>query len=224
MGTHEDFDYYRSHHNLFEGYSITIQYDAATASQTRFRGGLDNLRQLTADEANAGDSDEFGTISGRLIAGSIDAHHTTQYTWLTEIRLDYREPQAGTEPQFHLVQGTGNLRFLEFRNLSAGDAAFIRAVHSDTVVNVDGKFFTVLSFSEQQDGDLRLLGTFDDEPVLVDAQEYRLRFNQAESAANTAANLLVNTDNLDSLLEGVAGNAQAMFNADRQVHHWERFP
>ena len=41
VGTHESFDYYRSRHNLFEGYSVRIEYDAATATQTHYRGKTD---------------------------------------------------------------------------------------------------------------------------------------------------------------------------------------
>ena len=41
VGPHEDFDYYRSRHNLFQNYNVTIQYDAATATPTHFRGASD---------------------------------------------------------------------------------------------------------------------------------------------------------------------------------------
>ena len=41
VGTHEAFDYYRSRHNLFEGYDVTIQYDVVTAAQTHYRGKTD---------------------------------------------------------------------------------------------------------------------------------------------------------------------------------------
>ena len=37
-GDHEGFKYYRSRHNLFGNYNVTIQYDAVTAAQTDFRG------------------------------------------------------------------------------------------------------------------------------------------------------------------------------------------
>ena len=52
VGTHEDFEYYRSRHNLFEGYQVTIQYDAATAIQTTYRGKIDqsDWNETDADE------------------------------------------------------------------------------------------------------------------------------------------------------------------------------
>ena len=56
VGTHENFNYYRSRHNLFENYSVTIEYDAATAIQTRYRGKID---QSDWDET---DSDENAFI------------------------------------------------------------------------------------------------------------------------------------------------------------------
>ena len=53
VGVHEDSDYFRSRHNLFSGYDVTIQYDAVTAIQTDFRGG-------TLAEKAVVDSDDFG--------------------------------------------------------------------------------------------------------------------------------------------------------------------
>ena len=41
VGTHEDFDYYRSRHNLFQNYDVTIQYDTATATPTHYHGASD---------------------------------------------------------------------------------------------------------------------------------------------------------------------------------------
>ena len=41
VGTEGSFDYYRSRHNLFQSYTVTIQYDAATAAQTHYRGKTD---------------------------------------------------------------------------------------------------------------------------------------------------------------------------------------
>ena len=38
VGIHDSLNYYRSRHNLFEGYQITVQYDAVTAIQTHYRG------------------------------------------------------------------------------------------------------------------------------------------------------------------------------------------
>ena len=52
VGVHEDSDYFRSRHNLFSGYGVTIQYDAVTAIQTDFRGG-------TLAEKAVVDSDDF---------------------------------------------------------------------------------------------------------------------------------------------------------------------
>ena len=215
LGAHEDFDYYRSRHNLFEGYSITIQYDTVTAFQTGYEGTLDSLHELEADEANDGSSDVFGVVSGRRVAGAIDAHHTTQYTWLTELRLDYREPQASVEPQFHILIVGGESthdRILEFSHLTDEDAAFIRSIQLDTIVNVAGSFFNVFAYAPSGT-DLGLQGVFNIDPVLVDEQSYRLRFNSPRPVPDEAGEISVDRTNLDGNLAGVPGNAQAMFEA-----------
>ena len=244
VGLHENFEYYRSRHNLFESYDVTIQYDEVTATQTHFRGDslaakslvesagfdgklaptddtvqkvaqkLDDLdtstHQLDASEANDGASDVFGEISGELVAGAIDAHHTTQHTWLTELRLDFREPQASTEPQFHvLIVGgqTTHDRILEFSQLNDADADFIRSIVAETVVNVHGSSFTVFAFMASGT-DLWLQGEFNADPVLVDEENYRLRFTAPRP--NDAVDISVDTSNLDGKLAGTAANLQAM--------------
>ena len=51
VGTAANFEYYRSRHNLFASYSVTIQYDAVTATQTDFRGELD-ASKVTIDASS----------------------------------------------------------------------------------------------------------------------------------------------------------------------------
>ena len=63
VGEHDSFNYYRSRHNLFEAYQITVQYDAVTAIQTHYRGetewdhiqGTDGARPSTAQIATGTD-------------------------------------------------------------------------------------------------------------------------------------------------------------------------
>ena len=245
VGIHNDANYYRSRHNLFQGYNISIQYDEVTATQTHFRGttdafnitidstGFGGLLALTDDtaqkvaqafndfvvnlldstEANDGSSETFGLISGQLIAGAIEAHHTTQYTWLTELRLDFRNPQAGTEPQFHILNVSGEAthnRILEFSNLTTIDADFIRSVVNGTIVNVEGSFFTVFAYVASGT-DLWLQGEFDSDPTLVDEDNYRLRFTAPRP--NDAEDISVDTSDLGGKLAGVAANVQAMLEA-----------
>ena len=51
VGQFENFDYFRSRHNLFAGYSVSIQYDALTAGQTHFRGKSD-AKDTVVDSAD----------------------------------------------------------------------------------------------------------------------------------------------------------------------------
>ena len=165
---------------------------------------------LTRAQANDGASDEFGAISGELVAGAIDAHHTTQHTWLTELRLDFREPQAGTEPQFHILfvaTPTTHNRILEFSHLTDDDADFIRSIIQGAVVNVDGQFFTVFSYVASGT-DLWLQGTFDATPTLVDDQTYRLRFTAPRPASVDAADVAVDTSNFSGKLAATDNTVQ----------------
>ena len=242
VGSAANFEYYRSRHNLFASYSVTIQYDAVTATQTDFRGELDASKvtidassfdgqlattddtaqkvaqkfddyapnKLEATEANDGDSEEFGQVSGQLVAGAIDAHHTTQHTWLTELRLDFREPQAGTESQFHILfvaTPTTHNRILEFSHLTDDDADFIRSIIQGAVVNVAGQFFTVFSY-EASGTSLWLNGTFDATPTLVDDQTYRLRFTTPRPASVDAADVPVDTSNFNGKLAATDDTVQ----------------
>ena len=244
VGTHQNFDYYRSRHNLFASYSVTIQYDAATATQTDFRGTieasqivvlstdfdgqlapaddtvqkiaqkLDDLvvssHELEASEANDANSEVFGAISGQLVAGAIDAHHTTQYIWLTELRLDFREPKAGTEPQFRIIivsNPTTHDQILEFSNLADDDESFIESILQGTVINVGGNLFTV--FSVVPFGFSRWVqGTFDAAPTLVDGQNYRLRFTASRSGPSNASDIAVDTSDFNGKLAATDDTVQ----------------
>ena len=269
VGLQANFDYFRSRHNLFSGYAVTIQYDALTAFRTHYRGKTDasdmavdaagfegNLapgdntvqkvaekvddidlsranaftatdegkldgiadgatasHRLDASEANDATSDVFGETSGRLTAGAIDAHHTNQYTWLTELRLDYRNPQAGPEPQFIILQFSASERGLDFEHLTAIDRTFVENIAVGDVIGVGGSLFTVGVSIVFSDDELVLRGAFDVVPALVNGQEYRLRFTTARPIDNDAADIDVDTANLDGNLNNVDGNAQAMFEA-----------
>ena len=106
IGSHETFNYYRSRHNLFAGYGVSIQYDALTAGQTHFRGKsdaanvgvasdgfdgrlaatddtvqkvaqkLDDLPEVTPAQAKDAESDVQGTVSGRRMAESVAANES----------------------------------------------------------------------------------------------------------------------------------------------------
>ena len=65
VGDTGNFKYYRSRHNLFEGYDVTIQYDSATATQTHYRGKID---QSDWDET---DSDANAFILNKPDAGIV---------------------------------------------------------------------------------------------------------------------------------------------------------
>ena len=271
VGVHENFDYFRSRHNLFATYAVTIQFDSAAATQTHFRGvtdadkvivdatgfdgnlaptdvdvqkvaqkvddldlsrvgaftvadeaKLDSIQagartshQLDPTQANDGDSDVFGEISGELVAGAIDAHHTTQHTWLTELRLDFRNPQAGIEPQFRILfvsVPTTHNRILEFSQLNADDIKFIQSIIQGAIVNVGGSLFTVFA-SVASGTDLWLQGEFNATPTLVDGQNYRLRFTASRPIENDAIDIDVDTASLDGNLNGVSSNVQAMLEA-----------
>ena len=131
---------------------------------------------LTRPEAENTASDIQGTVSGRRIGQGIDAHHIGRFTWRHELRLDYREPQAGVEPQFRILAVAGLTRIIEFSHLDADDQTFISDVPTGAVISVGGALFMVASFSVSGD-DLRLRGDFDQAPVLVDETNYRVRFS-----------------------------------------------
>ena len=243
VGTQGNFDYYRSRHNLFQSYNVTIQYDSVTAVQTHYRGETDAVKaqvessgfdgklettddtaqkvaqkvddlpdphQLTPTETNDGDSDVFGEVSGERVAGAIDAHHTNQYTWLTELRLDYREPQSSTEPQFHVLDvttPTTHDRVLEFSHLTDNDADFIRSIIQGIVVNVEGSFFTVFAFATSGT-DLQLQGEFDTDPVLLNLESYRLRFTATRPASADASDIDVDTSNFSGKLAATDDTVQ----------------
>ena len=92
--------YYRSRHNLFEGYSVTIQYDAATAVQTEFRGKID---QSDWDET---DSDANAFILNKPDVGivsrieEVTGHTTTGSPSLVALANDV---VTGTLLEFSLV-------------------------------------------------------------------------------------------------------------------------
>ena len=155
----------------FTAAGVTYAYEWENAVPAAYR--------LSEDDAADGTSDVFGEVSGRRLEQAIEAHPLGRHTWLTELRLDYREPESGLEPQFHVVLAGGGVRILEFSNLSDTDDSFIDSVPTGAVASLRGTLFTVTSSNVQPDGDRRLTGSFDDEPTLDDEQEYRLRFNVA---------------------------------------------
>ena len=194
---------------------IRTRLSALVGSERLDASAIKNLpsagdsHQLEASEANDGSSDVYGEITGELLAGAIDAHPVGRHTWRHELRLDYRNPQAGIEPQFILVQFSGAERGLDFEFLLENDRRFIRQVAVGDVVSVDGSLFTVSQAADISSNEYLIRGTFDAAPVLVNEQEYRLRFTTLPLPI--AMNVEVNTTNLDGRLNGVAGNVQAMF-------------
>ena len=160
---------YRLHvvSQIIAGTDASFRYELLPAFQSHA------LEQGDVEDAG---SDVQGTVSGRRVGQGIDAHHVGQYTWRHELRLDYREPQAGVEPQFRVLAVVGLTRIIEFSHLEADDQVFIRDVPDGSIISVGGALFTVASFSVSAN-DLRLQGIFDEEPVLVDETNYRVRFS-----------------------------------------------
>ena len=101
-------------------------------------------------------------------------------------------------------------RILEFSHLTLADSSFIRSVASGNIVNVAGSFFTVFDFVESGT-DLRLRGEFNSDPVLVNGENYRLRFTAP--LPNDAVDINVDTSTLDGKLAGIENNLQAMLDA-----------
>ena len=72
VGDVGNFKYYRSRHNLFENYSVTIQYDTASATQTEFRGSVPALEdRIDAIEVDIADLPNLEEKTGDLIVHTI---------------------------------------------------------------------------------------------------------------------------------------------------------
>ena len=170
---------------FFDGHLRVVSNFIATNVTYAFEweNAIPDARRLDEDEATDGSSDVFGAVSGQRLEQAIEAHPLGQHTWLAELRIHYREPEAGAEAQFHIVQGAGDVRILEFSNLLSVDNSLIESVPASAVVGLHGALFTVTSSSIQTDGDRRLTGSFDAEPTLVNEVSYKLRFNVARPIA-----------------------------------------
>ena len=131
---------------------------------------------LSPGQARDRTSNIYGLVTGSLLNEAIEAHPVAQHTWRHEIRLDYRNPQAGAEPQFIVIQFPGGVRGLDFSNLSSGDRAFIHHVAIGDVIGVGGSLFSVTVAADISSNEIVLQGNFNQNPALVNDQEYRLRF------------------------------------------------
>ena len=163
-------------------YIKSISYDDTTGS-LEIVGQDENAAEydfsfsgLTPEQARDRTSTVFGLVSGQRLDQAIEAHPVAQHTWRHELRLDYRNPQAGAEPQFIIIQFGGGVRGLDFSNLSNGDRGFIHEVAVGDVVGVGGQLFTVTLVADINSNETIIRGTFDEVPALVNEREYRLRF------------------------------------------------
>ena len=156
---------------------------------------------LSPDEAEDSESDAQGTVSGRRLSGAIDAHAVGLHTWRHELRLDYRQPAAGEEPQFRFLNVAGNERIIDFQHLTAPDEQFIREVPVDSLIAVGDAIFTVGSFSDTG-GAVRLRGVFDEVPELVDETNYRLRFSALVVHALSRGEIDDPESDVDGLVSG----------------------
>ena len=89
VGTHEDFEYYRSRHNLFHNYVVTIQYDTVSAVQTHFRGVTDDVRTYDGHGAPVNAPGRLGQFdvnhTGRVwAAGDEQVTHTVAPSWSSD--------------------------------------------------------------------------------------------------------------------------------------------
>ena len=67
IGNSGGFKYYQSHHNLFQGYTINIQYNTVTATQSEFRGGVGES-SFTAPDGTGNLADTVDTIDELVAA------------------------------------------------------------------------------------------------------------------------------------------------------------
>ena len=66
--------------------------------------------------------------------------------WSADLTIEYRDPDAGTDPQFGIVIETGSERALEFEHLDEADHTYLRGLISGTLIRIGshaGNLFTV---------------------------------------------------------------------------------
>ena len=110
--------------------------------------------------------------------------------WSAELNIEYRDPDAGTDPQFGIVIETGSERALEFEHLDEDDHTYLRGLISGTLIRIGvhhNNLFTVDRVTHTGGSQSRVLGTFESaDPVLADQTDYRLRFTQSRPGEDGA--------------------------------------
>ena len=56
--------------------------------------------------------------------------------WSAELNIEYRDPDAGTDPQFGIVIETGSERALEFEHLDEDDHTYLRGLIAGTLIRI----------------------------------------------------------------------------------------
>ena len=111
--------------------------------------------------------------------------------WSAELNIEYRDPDAGTDPQFGIVIESGSERALEFEHLDEDDHTFLRGLISGTLIRIgvapQQPVHRVQRDALTGGSQSRVLGTFESaDPVLTDQDDYRLRFTQARPGEDGA--------------------------------------
>ena len=146
-------------------------------------------------DAEAGTSTARRTWTPQRVGQAIAALSTTVGSdgtpgWSAEITIEYRDPDAGTDPQFGIVIESGSERALEFEHLSDDDHDYLRGLIAGTLIRIGthhNNLFTVSDVTHTGGTQSRVLGTFESaDPVLTDQDDYRLRFTQARPGEDGA--------------------------------------
>ena len=56
--------------------------------------------------------------------------------WSAELNIEYRDPDAGTDPQFGIIIETGSERALEFEHLDEDDHTYLRGLIAGTLIRI----------------------------------------------------------------------------------------
>ena len=123
--------------------------------------------------------------------------------WRVTLNLEYREPQAGVNPQFHFVVIRGNEGFIEFSHLTNDDIDLVQSMQEDDAIEIENRVFNVQSYSRNADNH-RLRGTWEDSaPPLNDETSYDVRFSRARPEPGVT---LFTSDNPPSMSDGENGD------------------
>ena len=103
--------------------------------------GAINPVLVSVADAEAGTSTARRTWTPQRVGQAIAALSTTVGSdgtpgWSAEITIEYRDPDAGTDPQFGIVIETGSERALEFEHLSDDDHDYLRGLIAGTLIRI----------------------------------------------------------------------------------------